>query len=129
MHPTGDTDTAERLTCVEDVERVRGVVVGGPVLGCACTDVEFVHDEQGCAEFGGQRTCVAAADDERAVGSAFGGARPDLVEHDYIRSGADTPHSVSPLATTCRVAAHSHSRAMCTGSSGSSPRGRTRQLS
>ena len=49
----------------------------------------------------------------RAVGVQFTRARPRRVGP-HIRSGASTPSTASPFASTWRVAAHSHSRATVT---------------
>ena len=47
----------------------------------------------------------------------------------YMRSGAETPSSASPLARTIRVASQSASRACVSGVAGSSPIGSTRHAS
>ena len=47
----------------------------------------------------------------------------------HIRSGALTPSIPSPLASTCRAASHSASRARCSSVVSSSPIGSTRQAS
>lgn len=54
---------------------------------------------------------------------------PRSSETDHIRSGALTPSSPRPLASTTRVASHSESRAAVSGVAGSSPIGSTRQAS
>src|SRR5207249_10808185 len=51
------------------------------------------------------------------------------VRHDYIRSGAETPSRARPLASTCRAASHSASRAKVSGVASSSPCGSTRATS
>ena len=129
MHPTHDTDSTERLAGVEHVERHRVVVIRSLVLRGTCTDIDLIDDEQWRSEFGCEVAHVATSDAQGTVCSAFGRPRPDVVDHGYIRSGADTPHRSRPFAITCRVAPQSHNRATCTGSNGSSPRGSTRQLS
>ena len=58
------------------------------------------------------------------------GATPDRrIERAHIRSGAETPSSDKPLATTVRVASTSKSRAECNGAASSSPLGNTTQAS
>ena len=52
-----------------------------------------------------------------------------LMRGGYMRSGAVTPSSPSPLPSTTRVASHSASRAYVSGPTSSSPCGSTRHAS
>ncbi len=136
---------------VAPAEGRRDVTAPGP-------EVVLVHDEQWGAVLLGEPGHRHSRDGDDTVVSANGVARPhvrsqlqqlprrlrtrgnaavvNLVRvprtgwvRVHIRSGALTPRIASPLAMTCRVAAHRASRAACRSPGCSSPCGSTRQES
>src|SRR5690606_13869901 len=152
VDPSRDGDGQERLAGVVDVcpgqaalGRERGRERLGEGAG-ASAQVVLVQDVRGRSVLGRDLTQVRAGDGEGTVpgaahpggphatrctvrfrrGHDAGGAVRGTGRAGHIRSGALTPSSARPLRSTWVVASLSHSRAVCTGSTGSSPRGVTR---
>ena len=154
-HPTGDLDGEKRLGRVVHVLRC---AEGGGHLPAAPAEVVLVDDEQRGAVGGREVAHVHPGQGDHAVLAPAGAARPHLDRQlghrgggrgavgtvvgrghvgvprtcgvrPHIRSGALTPSRASPVAKTCRVAAHRARRAECSGAGSSSPCGSTRQES
>ena len=125
-------------------------------IPAATTEVALVHHHQRGAVPGREVPHVDASEPYDAVLTTMRAARPyggrELVQvrgrdmcgpvgrdhigmprtgrmRDHIRSGAVTPSRARPLASTCRVARHSHKRATVASVAGSSPMGRMRTAS
>ena len=154
-HPAGDLDGEERLRRVVHVLRR---AEGSGHLPAAPAEVVLVDDEQRGAVGGRELAHVHPGQGDHAVLAPAGAARPHLDRQlghrggrrgavgtvlgrghvgvpwtrgvrPHIRSGALTPSRASPVARTCRVAAHRARRAEFSGAGFSSPGGSTRQES
>ncbi len=156
LDPAGHRGAEERLGGVEDhraAERLP-VVAAAPaqvglvqqedraaVLGHQVGDVVAAQGQAPAAVPGEaerpdgrvQRAQVVGGTAVQALVGELAGPRPGGVgthrRTAYIRSGALTPSSRSPLASTTRVASTSQSRARWVSVGSSSPRGSTRQAS
>ena len=149
VQPVHDLGAQERLS---GVVHALGAAEGVGEILAAAAEVGLVdHHQRGAV---GQRQIpdVGAGQAERAVVVAGRAARPDVRVQQvqvgrsalrrpvgvqlagawsrrmrpHIRSGAVTPSTARPLASTCWVAAHSQSRATVASVGGSSPIGSTR---
>ena len=153
--PASDLGAQERLGCVMHVV---SAAEGRGHRSAPAAKVVLVDHEQRRSVLLGQSSHGDTGHPDHSVGAAAEVTRPDIRRQGrhlggvsrsgrrptpadllgvprprrmdvHIRSGAEMPRILSPLAITWRVAAHSASRARCRSLAGSSPRGSTRWAS
>src|SRR5690606_38272850 len=134
-HPARDGDREEGLSRVVDVhagaDRSEGGLEGLPVVPGPRAQVALVEDEGGSAVLCRELTDADAGEGHLAVVVAHRSGGPRRAEGGarHMRSGAVTPRSSRPLASTWRVASLSHSRVRWVSETSSSPKGVTRRWS